>query len=70
MKRMQREFSRIFIFGEIEYVVRKVMMKLCDLAGKRVKIEMEIVQAKIPWLIGNETMEKYGMVINIMEIVI
>ena len=67
MNDTQEKSDRIFVFGESEYESIKVVNIPCILGNQKVKLRTEIIKGDIPWLIGRETMEKMGLIIDITK---
>ena len=49
----------------MEYKPRKVVWIPEEVGGRKVKIRTEVVEGEVPWIIGQDWMEEWGMVINV-----
>ena len=49
----------------MEYKSRKVVWIPEEVGGRKVKIRTEVVEGEVPWIIGQDWMEEWGMVINV-----
>ena len=38
-----------------------------ELQGKKVKVRMEVIEGDVPWIIGQEWMEEWGVMINMRK---
>jgi hypothetical protein len=60
------ESNRVYKFGGGEVRPSKCLVRLpCNLAGKNVTLSTEVVEADIPLLIGNSSLEKANAVLHI-----
>ena len=65
MERMQGVSDKTFVFGKTEYKARKMVWIPGEVGGRKVKIGMEVVEGEVPWIIGRDWMEEWGMVIDV-----
>lgn len=65
-----RDGVRTFYFGETKYESKKKIRIPCKLGKTLFSIETYVINGNIPWLVGKETLEKMGAVIDLenMEI--
>ena len=50
---------------KMEYKPRKVVWIPEEVGGRKVKIRTEVVEGEVPWIIGQDWMEEWGMVIDV-----
>ena len=56
-----------YVFGETEYECEKSFVFPIWIGKKKVFVETDIINGRIPWLIGNRVLLEMGAVLNIKE---
>lgn len=65
MRKEIRRKEKIFLFGKTRYIAKVTVKIPCAIGEKKFFIETFVVEGKIPWLIGKDTLGRMGAVIDL-----
>src|SRR5215469_9827209 len=67
VKNTMEKMSGSVLFGETKYEIFKTVQIPIKIGNLTTKMKIRIVKGEIPWLLGRETMEQLGLVLDLNE---